>query len=262
MPNICGRKTRRCRKCRRKYPKADFELTNCPDCGEDRICRQPVKNAGDACKRVHGGNSPRGIAHPNFKHGRDSKYLRFLPAHFDQLFEAVGSDVLDLTEIARVLQARFLDLLNRTHRGDSEELIKEAIKYCDELDDAQTKASAARDAGDKEALRHWSEVAGNAWTKIKAALKANLVDWQTWNAAVDVATKTTRVVESQRRRAIEDKLMLSIDSVQAMMFAMAEAVNRHVDDEDKLKRIQDDFRSIALHGLSGSYLGPAPERDQ
>jgi hypothetical protein len=262
MPtNLCGRKTRRCRKCKRRYPKEEIDLLNCPVCGENRVCGQKVKNAGDACKRVHGGNSPRGIASPSFKHGRNSKYLAFLPQRFENLYEVIGDGALDLTEVAKVLQARFLDLVGRTHRGDSEELIRQAIKYCEELDEAQEKAAAARTAGDEAGMRHWAAVAGEAWTNIKNALKSNLVDWQTWNAAVDVATKTTRVVESQRRRLIEDKLMLSIDSVQAMMFAMAEAVNRNVDDADKLKRIQDDFRSISLHGLGGSYLGEIPNRD-
>lgn len=246
----CGRRRKNCPKCQHKYLKTEYDLEACPDCGETRWCAQRVMEEGLAC-RNHGGASLRGVAAPGFRTGTASKYLRFLPKRYEQIIGQLNEDdVLDLTEMIVVMKARFADVLSRTDRGESEELIKKAIRYCDELDEAQVKAAQANREGRDKDEAHWANVAAQAWSNIKVALKQNLSDWQTWNEAITVAVKTTRVVESQRRRLVEERLMMGIDQVQRMFFAMAEAVNRHVDDTGVLGKIQEDFKNIALAGLA------------
>jgi hypothetical protein len=72
---ICGRRRKRCPKpCNHQYTKAEYDLERCPDCGRSRWCENTVSKAGDAC-RSHGGESLKGIAHPNTVTGRYSKYL-------------------------------------------------------------------------------------------------------------------------------------------------------------------------------------------
>lgn len=70
----CGRRTKKCRACKRKYTREEYDLWECPECGEPRACRQVVKKEGQACK-VHGGASPKGANSPNFKDGKYSKYM-------------------------------------------------------------------------------------------------------------------------------------------------------------------------------------------
>jgi hypothetical protein len=70
--------------------------------------------------RVHGGASCKGAAHPNYRHGLRSKYLKFLPKHLGPVFRAALSDP-DLTclkEELAVQSARIADLLDQVSRGD------------------------------------------------------------------------------------------------------------------------------------------------
>lgn len=60
--------------CRYRYSAEEKHLLECPECGTDRHCRNPVENDGDACK-YHGGDSLKGVAHPGFVHGERSKYM-------------------------------------------------------------------------------------------------------------------------------------------------------------------------------------------
>jgi len=71
---MCWRKRHKCAKCRHFYPKEEYDLSNCPECGEPRQCRNPVSYDGEACK-YHGGASLKGALSPQYRHGAASKYL-------------------------------------------------------------------------------------------------------------------------------------------------------------------------------------------
>src|SRR5688572_14760509 len=108
---LCGRRVKHCRQCSFHFTKADYDLWNCPDCGESRHCTQPGTGAGQhftcdhcnltfggACKRYHGGGAKVGIESPSFKHGGASKYVqRFqtLPGRMLTIVDSVAEDVLD-----------------------------------------------------------------------------------------------------------------------------------------------------------------------
>lgn len=263
IPN-CGRKKKVCRHCGHRFPREEKELINCPECGEDRRCTLPGVGSGGAC-RFHGGASPQGVMHPNWRNGSRSKYSPFkrLPAKFQPIIEEVANDVLDLTDLAIVLKAHFYEVVSGAHQGESQELIRRALKRCEEMDAEQAtlqrlgkeKAEAVK-AGDQpraDALQAQIEkhsVAWNtAWEDVKTALRQDLDDWKRWEYAVQVAEKTTKVVESQRRGLVEAKLVLSIDRVEKVYGAMIEAVNDVVTDDDQIEKLQEKFRLIALQGL-------------
>jgi len=74
MVNHCGRRVKRCSDCGHRYPKSEYELWECPDCGKSRKCRAKVKREGAACK-LHGGASLKGVASPRYRGKGYSKYL-------------------------------------------------------------------------------------------------------------------------------------------------------------------------------------------
>lgn len=51
-------------------------------------CRNPARIGSDKC-RTHGGNTPRGEASPNFKHGKFSDYM---PERLVRIYQAVQED--------------------------------------------------------------------------------------------------------------------------------------------------------------------------
>jgi hypothetical protein len=65
--------------------------------------------------RIHGGKSLKGLAHPNFREGRNSKYL-YLPARLTPRFEElIGDEIENLAEsitIQRTLETTLLEQLD------------------------------------------------------------------------------------------------------------------------------------------------------
>jgi hypothetical protein len=43
----CGRKTQNCKECGHHYPRAEYELTKCPECGYPRACEMDVAEGPD-----------------------------------------------------------------------------------------------------------------------------------------------------------------------------------------------------------------------
>jgi hypothetical protein len=277
---ICGRRTRNCRKCGYHYSAADRELWNCPECGEDRKCQLPGTGAGGACKAQHGGKAKVGIDSPRFKHGGRSKYVQrvagILPAHYAKLLEEIGPDVLDLTDVALVLKARFYDVVQNTNRGASQELIQEALKHTEAMDAAQAELTrlgreraqatqagntAAADAAQAE-IEKQSATWNQSWENVKKALRQDLQDWQSWNNAILLAEKTTRVVESQRKGLVEARLVLGVDRVEKLYTSMIQAVNDEVEDDEVIARLAQKFKTIALAGLGQDFTQLTTELEQ
>jgi predicted nucleic acid-binding Zn-ribbon protein len=100
----CGRKRKQCSACGHRYPKSEYALDECPNCGFARACLQPVKNEGEAC-RFHGGATPRGVNHPNYQ---GKGYSRHMPAGMRSKFEDFASDKEQLTLSAEIALARTL----------------------------------------------------------------------------------------------------------------------------------------------------------
>src|SRR5512146_1932139 len=57
IEQYCEGKPRNCRRCRHHYMPNEGELTQCPECGEPRVCFQPKMTGLTVCHQ-HGGGSP------------------------------------------------------------------------------------------------------------------------------------------------------------------------------------------------------------
>lgn len=83
--------------------------------------------------RIHGGKSPSGIAHPNFKTGR---YSKDIPTRLSKGYQEALSDpdLLQLNDEIRLTDSLMSELLERfeptnpKHRGDLAELIEQRRK--------------------------------------------------------------------------------------------------------------------------------------
>jgi predicted nucleic acid-binding Zn-ribbon protein len=102
----CGRRTKACRKCGHRYTKDEYELWECPECGEARACEKDVDEEGMAC-RFHGGASLKGVEHPNWK---DGKYSKYVPANLAEGYKRFRRDddrvsVEEELDLARLILA-------------------------------------------------------------------------------------------------------------------------------------------------------------
>lgn len=82
----------------------------CPQCGEDRLCRKPVEREGQACK-LHGGNSLKGISAPNYQ---GKGYSKYMPA--DQMVKFIDfrqdQDMLSLEDEIALLRSMAVERLS------------------------------------------------------------------------------------------------------------------------------------------------------
>jgi hypothetical protein len=159
--------------------------------------------------------------HPNYKSGLYSAYL---PARFAELFKDLeGRDLLDLTEDIKLIHTRMLDVASRVDSGESGERWKEALAVFKEL-------AAADD-----------EARGPIFERLGSILNQGVADWQAWEKIEDLVVKKTKVVESQRKRAVEAHEMLAAQDARAMMRAITEglkrAVEEHVNDPEVKRKI-------------------------
>lgn len=63
--------------------------------------------------RLHGGDSPSGIASPHFKHGKDSRYIHVLPQELARHFDATDPRLVELSEEIAILKAGVASMLSR-----------------------------------------------------------------------------------------------------------------------------------------------------
>lgn len=87
-------------------------------------CRAPSMVGADRC-RIHGGSTPRGIASPNFRHGRYSKALPTdLFKDYDR--ERLDENITDLSDEIAVLRVRLKQLLELSDVANTAEAWKKA----------------------------------------------------------------------------------------------------------------------------------------
>ncbi len=183
-------------------------------------CRRHAVRGKEVCM-MHGGKSRAGAMHPNYKSGLYSAYL---PARFTELFKDLeGRDLLDLTEDIKLIHARMLDVASRVDSGESAERWKEALTVFKEL-------TSAKD-----------DTRGPILERLGSILNEGVADWAAWEKIEELVVKKTKVVESQRKRAVEAHEMLAAQDARAMMRAMTEglklAVEEHVTDPETKRKI-------------------------
>lgn len=164
--------------------------------GEPRRCKATSKRTGERCGapavsgrqtcRAHGGTSPRGPAHPSWKHGRYSKLLAHRPAYA----EAIQDPTLgQFRETLALFDVRTAELLELSYGVDGEAGLSivrlrqtwRAVVAAFQTEDpdrlsAALEAHAEEMEGATAAEDAWSELADVLDKRRKAAAAASLAE--------------------------------------------------------------------------------------
>lgn len=208
-------------------------------------CEAKAKSSGKQCQRravdgmkvctVHGGLTPGGIASPNLKTG---KYSRFLPTRLIERYEAAVTDetLLELNAEIALLDARLADLLTRVDTGESGALWASAIKAFGEF----RKAYRSNDSIDM--LKKMLE--------LEAIFADGQADYSAWAEVQNVIQQRRALVETERKRRVDMQQM--IDSKQAMLLfgAVAGIIKARVSDRDTLAAISADLNGLLAARVS------------
>lgn len=200
--------------------------------------------AGTPCKRapmangrcsLHGGKTPGGIASPQFKTGKYSKYL---PSRLLERYQvaAKDSDLLALREDIALIDARISDLLSRVDTGESGALWSEARKAFEDF----RVANATKNA---DKMR-------TALMDLDSALERGITDYRAWNEVGQAIEQRRKLVESERKRLVEMQQMITSEQAMSLVAALTASVKEHVTDSATLSAIQAEFIRLASRSNS------------
>lgn len=214
------------------------------------ICNAKAKTTGHPCTKTaqpgktkcyyHGGRSLAGIVAPAFKDGRYSKHLpqRLLARYAEA---AQDSELLELREEVRLIDARLADVLTRVDTGESGKLWAQAQKSYLDLRAAMAKS----DSGLQYlALNQMDEVLGEG-----------VADWAAWTEVKSLVATRKSLVESERKRLVEAQQMMTAEQAMVFVAALTDTVRKHVTDRDALAAISADLaRLLSVNTGAGDLV--------
>lgn len=209
------------------------------DVENKKKCGSPLRNKpGKFCQKekglfpngrcyIHGGKTPHGIAHPKFTTGAHSKYLpaRML-ADYDQY--RIHPERLELRDDIALVHARAIDLIARVDSGESGHLWKQ-------LQTAYADLTKAED-GHEQLV---------AIAEIGSLIRRGAADYANWEEIGKTIDRKQRLVESERKRQIEQQQTLTLEQATFLFRALFQAVVKHVDNLHTRAAIQAEFERVA-----------------
>jgi len=178
---------------------------------------------------MHGGASPGGLASPNYKHGRYSKYLpqRMLPRYLESRDDP---ELLNQRWEIGLLDARIADLLGRVDTG-------EAGTAWATLDGLRRRFEEAQ-------LKGRTRDSANAVQEMMVLVGRGASDFAAWDEVIGLVEKRRRLVESERKRMVEMHQMVAVERALVMVDQLARSVREHV-----LAHCDGDAARIILSGV-------------
>lgn len=186
--------------------------------------RAPLPNG--RCN-LHGGKSLAGIASPSFRTGRYSKHLpERLTARYHEA--ASDPDLLALREDIALIDARLADLLGRVDRGEPGALWQ-----------------AVSDAWDTFRRKRGGTQEQDAFMALAQAIEDGMTDFEAWAEIHTILEQRRKLVESERKRLVEMRQMVTVEQAMTFVAAIQESVRRHVTDRETLALIASDMAALA-----------------
>lgn len=181
--------------------------------------------------RNHGGASLVGPAHPSFRTGRHSKYLR---ASLGEKYDTALNDphLLGLREDVALVDVRIAELIEAIGETGNTRLWREARTKLDAVKTAATKGKAGVGPA-REALDALDQV-----------LTDGLTQAATWDELADRLDLRRRLVDSETKRQKDLFEMISVERAHAMMARLVDVVKQHVHDPLVLTALSAEVRRM------------------
>lgn len=202
-------------------------------------CQAKAKRTGEQCQRaavagkrvctVHGGLTPGGIASPNFKTGRYSKYL---PDKLAGRYETAVNDpgLLELNHEIALLDSRLSSLLERIDTGETGLLWQNLSKLWAEL----TIAIKQQDKAKQQ----------DTAVKLDTLIKQGHDDYQAWNEIQNTIEQRRKLVESERKRLVEAQQYVTAVQAMTMIGNVLAIIKDNVTDRNTLQAISQGINQL------------------
>lgn len=178
---------------------------------------------------MHGGKSLIGPSNPAW---RGKGYSEVLPKRLRANYEASinDPDKLALDNQIAVIDTRLHDLISRTDGGESGQiwrLLKEEWRNYE---------NALR-TGDVDGV---TQAAG----AVAELITRGHSDSYAWADVTDLIERRRKLVESERKRLVEQHKVISVEAAMVLLTQLVETVQEHVHDDDALRAISAQYRRI------------------
>lgn len=232
MAHYCNRRTRQCNQCGHRYTKAEYELWICPECGHDRHCQQPVKIPGAACKH-HGGASPKGVASPQFIHGRHSRYL---PERIRERYLEALSDpeLLNLSAEIALIDQRIGELVEIWQAGSQDDLLHLARAEFDRYIGAVEKGDEKQTATHIKKLRDL--LYADAYLDKAAA----------WDQITELMDLRRKMAETQIKK--DRALDFTLEDANLLIVFIQTSIIRYVSNPKERSALAQAIEAFAING--------------
>jgi hypothetical protein len=202
-------------------------------------CTQPAMGNGRC--RMHGGRTPRGVAHHSFQHGR---YSKSVPARLSQSYEEALNDPkrLELDNELSIVIARNKEILASLYNGDSDNLRRR-------MREEKRLMEKARREGDNDA-------AADHLNNIMRMIERGASDGERWVEWMANTDQVRRLTESERKRRVEEHQIVTTEEILAIIGAVLAIITRHVPDGRTRRAIGYDIEALVA---GDRKLEPSPE---
>lgn len=176
---------------------------------------------------MHGGKSLRGLASPSTIHGR---YSKDLPTRLASRYDQARTDpfLLELRDEIGVIESRLSELLQRIDSGESWDAWQRA-------QDAYMELQKNRD--NVQQFQHW-------YFQLGQIIQKGIADYHTWMDIGVQMDRKQRLVESERKRLVEQQQTMTSEQAMLLFQALFKAVATHVGDRQTRAAIQADFERL------------------
>ncbi|MHA2084423.1 MAG: HGGxSTG domain-containing protein [Candidatus Thorarchaeota archaeon] len=198
----------------------NYKKSTKPKCGaHSRRTGEPCKNfpmRGRKRCKFHGGKSPIGISHKNFKHG---KLCGYLPDRLVHNFKEASNDpnLLELRQELALVDSRVLELVQGLDKKGNAQQFKElqsAFSYLLEL-----RQSGAN-----------GELLDEAISRMGASIEAGVQNHDIWEDIGVQIDRRQRLTESERKRLSDTHQMISSERLMALLAGILKIIMDHVQD--------------------------------
>jgi hypothetical protein len=181
---------------------------------------------------MHGGTQPRGIASPNFKHGRYCKDR--IPGAIREGYERAIADPdrLAVYEEVAILHARVQQLLNRLPNVDTSHRFAQVASAWKKLREAQRQKSQE---GVVLAMGALDEL-------IETGMVESRNDDVLWHEILDTFNTLRRLTVAETNRQVKMKALVSTEDAMRFARSILYAVQKHVHDPKALTAIEAEVR--------------------
>ncbi len=193
-------------------------------------CQTSPVSGRNRC-RMHGGTIRRGIASPHFVHGR---YSKVLPARLSERYAECFDDpeLLSLRSEIALVDARLMELLDPIH-GDEQGSDKIMAALLDEeLDAAHLCNDEARVRAAEQRMMPYLE---------SVLHRHQIIEWHN---IIPLLEARRKLCESEQKRLISARLMVSADQAGVLMQAVVSVIKQEVTDPQMLRRIAEGISQL------------------